>query len=358
MGNLCSGSPDKSARKVNQQIERELDETKKTLSSEITLLLLGCGESGKSTLAKQMKILHRNGYTQEEVLRFKGVIFHNTVMAMRTLCEACAELQIPVDAPNKERHEWFLQSSDIQFFEGDLTPRIVDDIKALWGDSGIQAAYLRSAEFQLPDSARYYFEAIDRMASPRYIPTDQDVLHTRIKTTGINEIKFFIGETPFKMLDVGGQRSERGKWINCFQGVTCVLFCASLSEYDQKLYEDNISNRMHESLRIWTEICNTKWFTNTPMILFLNKKDLFAEKITRVPLNVCFPHFDGMPGSYDSAVQYIRDVYLARNKNPNKQICVHVTCATDTELVRKLFQDVKEIVLRFLIDHQSSGQGV
>lgn len=46
------------------------------------------------------------------------------------------------------------------------------------------------------------------------------------------------------MLDVGGQRSERRKWIHCFDGVTVVLFCASLSEYDQVLREDMTQVRM------------------------------------------------------------------------------------------------------------------
>jgi hypothetical protein len=58
--------------------------------------------------------------------------------------------------------------------------------------------------------------------------------------------------------------------------VTAVLFCVALSEYDLKLYEDDTTNRMHESIKLFKEICNTKWFVNTSMILFLNKKDLFA----------------------------------------------------------------------------------
>jgi hypothetical protein len=95
------------------------------------------------------------------------------------------------------------------------------------------------------------------------------------------------------MLDVGGQRSERRKWIHCFQDVTSVIFCVALSEYDLKLYEDDTTNRMQESLKLWKEICNTKWFVNTHMILFLNKRDLFEEKIKRVPLTVCFPLYDG-----------------------------------------------------------------
>ena len=97
------------------------------------------------------------------------------------------------------------------------------------------------------------------------------------------------------MLDVGGQRSERRKWIHCFDCVTAVIFCASLSEYDQVLREDDSQNRMKESILLFDEICNSPWFRDTTFLLFLNKTDLFREKIPRVPLSVCFPDF---PGKY------------------------------------------------------------
>ena len=97
----------------------------------------------------------------------------------------------------------------------------------------------------------------------------------------------------FKMLDVGGQRSERRKWIHCFDCVNSVLFCASLSAYDQKLREDDTQNRMKEAILLFDEICNSPWFRDTKFILFLNKIDLFREKIEKVPLSVCFTEFNG-----------------------------------------------------------------
>jgi guanine nucleotide-binding protein subunit alpha len=51
----------------------------------------------------------------------------------------------------------------------------------------------RSREFQLNDSAVYYFNSIDRMAAPDYLPTDQDILRSRVKTTGITETTFKVG---------------------------------------------------------------------------------------------------------------------------------------------------------------------
>lgn len=123
--------------------------------------------------------------------------------------------------------------------EAEVLPRdVVDAIRNLWRDPGVKEAVRRSREFQLNDSAVYYFVAIDRMAQPGYLPTDQDILRSRVKTTGITETTFKVGELTYKLFDVGGQRSERKKWIHCFENVTALVFLVSLSEYDQMLYED------------------------------------------------------------------------------------------------------------------------
>ena len=122
----------------------------------------------------------------------------------------------------------------------------------------------------------------------------QDVLRTRVKTTGIIETQFSYKGLHFKMFDVGGQRSERKKWIHCFEGVTAIIFCVALSGYDLVLAEDEEMNRMMESMKLFDSICNNKWFVETSIILFLNKKDLFEQKIKYSPLSVCFPEFKGI----------------------------------------------------------------
>lgn len=123
--------------------------------------------------------------------------------------------------------------------EVDVLPRdVADAIRSLWKDPGVKEAVRRSREFQLNDSAVYYFNSIDRMSGPGYMPTDQDILRSRVKTTGITETTFKVGELTYKLFDVGGQRSERKKWIHCFENVTALVFLVSLSEYDQMLYED------------------------------------------------------------------------------------------------------------------------
>ena len=112
-------------------------------------------------------------------------------------------------------------------------------MKNIWLDEGTQYCLSRSREFQLNDSAQYYLNSLDRIAKLNYTPSQQDVLRTRVKTTGINETKFNFKGLNFTLVDVGGQRSERKKWIHCFEGVTSIIFCVALSEYDLVLSEDH-----------------------------------------------------------------------------------------------------------------------
>jgi hypothetical protein len=97
------------------------------------------------------------------------------------------------------------------------------------------------------------------------------VLRARVRTTGIIETTFRYKDLIYRMFDVGGQRSERRKWIHCFNDVTAVIFVAALSGYDMKLFEDQETNRIHESLTLFDAICNNHFFINTAIILFLNK---------------------------------------------------------------------------------------
>jgi len=188
---------------------------------------------------------------------------------------------------------------------------------------------------------------VEEVAADDYIPSEQDVLRSRVRTTGIVENSFNIDGNQFRMFDVGGQRNERKKWIHCFEGVTAVLFVGVLSEYDLMLYEDEEMNRMEETLNLFDEICNSRWFRETSIILFLNKCDLFQEKITKVPLSVC-PVFADCTGpvDFDEGCQLIETAFQVKNSSAEKQIYSHVTCATDTSNVAAVFNAVKDIIIR------------
>ena len=107
--------------------------------------------------------------------------------------------------------------------------------------------------------------------------------------------------------------------------VTAVIFVVSLSCYDEVMYEDDNENAMLDSLVLFEEICNNKWFINTSMILFLNKNDIFSQKISNVPITECFKHFDGNTNDYEQCVDFIKNQFLNQNKAPKqKYIFTHV----------------------------------
>lgn len=104
--------------------------------------------------------------------------------------------------------------------------------------SGFNCKYSINNYIPTKLNTQSYFDSIDRIGDINYVPTDQDVLRSRVKTTGITETTFVIGELTYRMFDVGGQRSERKKWIHCFENVTAIIFLVAISEYDQVLIED------------------------------------------------------------------------------------------------------------------------
>jgi len=260
---------------------------------------------------------------------------------MKLLINACVNFEYALEEGHRKKAEKFI---NINTIETSLTPELRDDIKELWNDSSVKKAHKRRAEFQLHDSAEYILNNIDRIAEPEFTPIADDVLRCRARTTGIHETEFTVGKLDFRMVDVGGQRSERKKWVHCFQDVTAIIFVVAMNEFDMKLYEDENVNRMHEAIQLFDEICNSKWFQNTSMILFLNKKDLFEEKIQTVDLSVCFPEYRGEK-TYDATSKYLEESFKKLNRQEEKQVYVHFTCATDTENVRFVFNAAKDIIL-------------
>ncbi|CAJ0930833.1 unnamed protein product, partial [Mesorhabditis belari] len=344
----CVNSTDQTnAKKRSKYIDEQLKADHERQSREVKLLLLGAGESGKSTIVKQMKIIHETGYTDEERKQYRPVVFSNSVQSMAAILRAMNQLKIEFADLNRgtDLRQFFTLSQTCD--EGELSPELAMAMKRLWHDAGVQQCFMRSREYQLNDSASYYLNNLDRISQPDYVPSQDDVLRTRVKTTGIVETHFTYKDLHFKMFDVGGQRSERKKWIHCFEAVTAIIFCVAMSEYDMVLAEDDEMNRMIESMKLFDSICNNKWFSETSIILFLNKKDIFEEKIKKSPLTICFPEYSGA-NSYEEAAAYVQAQFenLNHRKDGQKEIYTHFTCATDTNNIRFVFDAVTDIIIR------------
>jgi len=337
---------DRDAKKVSKKIDQKLKDDHEKAMREVKLLLLGAGESGKSTIVKQMKIIHENGYSAEDCQQYRAVVYSNTLQSMIAIVKAMGALKISFSDPSRadDARQLFALAATLE--DGEMTRELGDCMKKLWEDKGVQTCFSRSREYQLNDSAQYFLENLNRLTQTDYVPNQADVLRTRVKTTGIVEFYFTHKDLSFKMYDVGGQRSERKKWIHCFEGVTAIIFCVALSAYDLVLAEDEEMNRMHESMKLFESICNNKWFVETSIILFLNKKDLFERKINSSPLTICFPDYKGAD-TYEDAAPYIQVQFENLNKRKDsKEIYTHFTCATDTSNIQFVFDAVTDVIIK------------
>lgn len=198
-------------------------------------MYLGAGESGKSTIVKQMKIIHETGYSREECEQYRPVVYSNTIQSLMAIIRAMPQLEINFSDPSKtvsrilrdicaslldhnsnvrfqaKAREFFLLANFMG--EGELKPELVSLMKCLWNDASVQHCFSRSREYQLNDSAAYYLNSLDRISRPDYIPTQQDVLRTRVKTTGIIETHFTFKGLYFKYV------IYYRCWVECLRNV-------------------------------------------------------------------------------------------------------------------------------------------
>ncbi|KAI3711839.1 hypothetical protein L1987_70387 [Smallanthus sonchifolius] len=226
MGLLCSrhkrgnqATAEENARAAD--IERRIEQETKAEQHIQKLLLLGAGESGKSTIFKQIKLLFQTGFDERELQSYTSVIHANVYQTIKELDlseEGSSKYGLSVD--NKEIGEKLSEIGGRLDYPR-LTAKLVQDILKIWKDPAIQ-----------------------RLSDTNYIPSKEDVLHARVRTTGVVEIQFSpVGENKksgevYRLFDVGGQRNERRKWIHLFEGVRAVIFCAAISEFVKKKFEE------------------------------------------------------------------------------------------------------------------------
>ncbi|XP_017008411.2 G protein alpha q subunit [Drosophila takahashii] len=342
----CLSDLAREERQISREIDKKIRQDKKNARRELKLLVLGTGESGKSTFIKQMRIIHGNKYTDGERRGYIKLVFQNIFMAMQSMIEAMDKLKIFYDQDEHEELADLVKSLDYMKVTKFEDP-YVNAIKTLWKDAGIQESYNRRREYQLTDSAEYFLSDIDRIEKADYLPTNQDILRVRVPTLNILEYPFALDGYVIRMVDVAGQRNMRRKWIHCFSNVTSIMFLAALSEFDLSLAECQNDNRMKESIALFRTIVSFPWFQNASMILFLNKQDLFETKIRTTHLVDYFPEYDGPKQDSQAAQGFILRMFLKVNPDPDKKVYPHFTVATSTENITLVFTAVKDTIMEW-----------
>lgn len=357
---MSSGSEED---KKSKQIEAMMRRENKLDQEVIKLLLLGAGESGKSTLFKQMKFNYAKEQVNEKSNRaaYVAVVHNNVIDNMQRIVKGARDIS---PCTNKELEEEVL-AMDTKSTA--INSETAATLKACWEDPGIVDTWHNRSTIQVQDALEYYMAKIDEIGSASYEPNEQDILRTRVRTSGIVEEEFNVLGTRISMYDVGGQRSERRKWMHKFEDVTAIIYVVGISEYDQLVFEDNQTNRQEESLNLFKKVFDSEFFKHLSFILFMNKADLFREKLPEFPFrvtegeyarNVDFegPYCEqdeahGTPGTpefeecVESAQEYLKGLYNAVNVR-NRPLYIQVTTATDKENIVNVMKFVRDMVLR------------
>lgn len=381
---FCNNKQSDPAERRSREIERELEYDAKIQSEYKKLLLLGTGEVGKTTIIKQMKIIHINGFTEDERKEKVPFIKQNIHESIYQIVKHMDLLSPPVlladETNNRSSVEFIMKIGPKE--PDNFTNEYFDHVKGLWADSGVKECFNRSNEYQLIDSAEHFLNQIDVIRESSYVPNTQDILFCRIMTTSISKIQFEMnvskkyggGVAKFWMYDVGGQRGHQKKWISVFEGIHAVLFLIAASDFDQTLREDEKKNRLKESLEIFENIYWGRYLRQAGMIVFLNKQDILQRKIENGKrIDKYFPDYktykptakEGNPGSeYEKAKFFMRQkliditkkkpdpelLYVAgftmEQEIEDRDIYVHFTVATDTNNIKKVFDSIHDIILK------------
>ncbi|XP_055689358.1 guanine nucleotide-binding protein G(f) subunit alpha [Lutzomyia longipalpis] len=358
--------------------KRDIKAFTNSFEKAIKILLLGTGESGKSTILNQMRILHINEFTTQERLGRIAIIRQNLHESVYEIVVNVERLGLTFDCPaNAKSAQYILNLGKILPDSFNPEDTYVEHIENLWYDRGVQECFSRSNEYQLNDSAKYFIDRVQTVTKADYIPSTDDILHSRKITTAIHEIKFNVkipknmggGVQEFRMIDVGGQRDQRNKWMHVFEGIDAVLFLISCGDFDQTLREDTQQNRLCEALKLFTGVWHNRFLASAGIICFLNKQDIMERKIME---GKCIGHYfpdyynyrlsanDGI--AFDECNKtrcFIRHKLIeVTNETPRpfrnnecvkKECYFHFTVATDTNNIRKVFYDVHSMILNDIL---------
>jgi len=370
----------------SNKIDAELDKKRQEEELKIKLLLLGAGESGKSTIFKQMRIIYGSPRTDENLRMYGVVVRSNCITVSRKLCQLIRMLELEDDLEEEAAVEGAedgmtpfeaFETLCSHLIDGTAAPLdpidLTDDwvghcataglgpsndaqmflqiwkiIKVFWNSTAMKEVWQKRSLINVIDAHKDFLEDIDRIASNTFKPTQQDVLLARVKTTQVVMERYRIDGIDFEMYDVGGQRTERRKWIDCFDSVDAVIFVAALSEYDQSLAESKKTNRMVEALELFRSICNNRAFANTSMLLFLNKRDIFQDKLqfSDIAAQKPFHDYAGPPNDFNSGVLYFIEKF--KDCLINDEITdsfIQACTATDTNNMEFVLDSTRTIIM-------------
>ncbi|KAJ1036346.1 hypothetical protein NDA13_000226 [Ustilago tritici] len=238
-----------------------------------------------------------------------------------------------------------------------LLTSIQTDVLGLWNDDPRCRALRKRGLFldsQSDAATSFFLDSYTRILSPLYSPSDEDILHSRVRTLGISESIFRIDKSlTYRIYDVGGSRSQRTAWAPFLDDVESIIFLAPLSAFDQPLIEDPDTNRLADTFALFNQIVSNPLLSGASIILFLNKIDLLEKKLRAgVKLGKYWVEYEG-DNDFEAVWRWFRGKFreclrMAEDEmgGGKRRLYVHTTVATSTKQIRAILMSVKDNVLR------------
>lgn len=312
---LCS-----SAAEITPEVERSRSIDKESLdhfegaSEQLHFLVAGGPSVGKATILKALTLLYGSGdsngnstepgFTKRELLSYKRNIRSSTIANMKILAEQAPNYSEGV--LDHEAEKSFEYISEDQHFDH----QVASLVQRLWCDPGIQGAFANALDFSLPASAPFFFNyaALQAISKQHYEPPVEHILRVQTPKYGVMTTQICVDDVDYSFHDTSAQRNKRGKWLHLFDRVSAVIFVVAVDQYDEPCATSKTIDGVSASLELFDEICSCSHLERTPILLVLNKVDVFEEKIVKIP-----PHTTRMRGhtspwsSYADAVGAIED---------------------------------------------------
>ncbi|KAK0706194.1 G-protein alpha subunit-domain-containing protein [Lasiosphaeria miniovina] len=249
----------------------------------IKILLLGPSNSGKSTLYNQMRLLYTKDEFQRRKLGWRAAILENLLGHVQAVYQEGKTRGWPFSRVVKRSLRELSDLKDRIYRWWELVELPAEALAPLRNLRDSESWRRALQTYSLTDTsvdAFYFMDILERLFDGKYAPSTQDVLNTRLKTTGIVETAVDVGgDLRYRVFDLGGARAERKKWIHAFDSVDVVVFHAPLGSFNERVDEGAEASQLDEALELFASIANLKWFTRTLIVLNFTKSDCLRRKL-------------------------------------------------------------------------------
>lgn len=228
-----------------------------------------------------------------------------------------------------------------------------DEVYGLWRHPAV-LRLLQDGKLRLEESASFFLEDIHRISEPDYLPVMDDILHVRLQTLGVTEHSFDItvggSQLHWLMYDVGGARGQRHAWAPYFEDARAIIFLAPISAFDQYLEEDPRTNRIDDSLQLFTQVVSNPLLSKAALVLMLNKTDLLKQKLQAgIKVRKFISSYGDRPNNYEEVSEYFRAHFIQVQKRKDvaqRTLYVHFTSMLDIKATQRIIVNVGESILR------------